>query len=82
MAKTVELPFLLLLAGGVPVADTLFAIMRRLWRGVSPFSPDRGHIHHRLMDKGLSPFWTVILLAFFQAAVVGLGIFLFRARLA
>jgi len=81
MTKAVELPFLLLLAGGVPVADTLFAIIRRLWKGVSPFSPDRGHIHHRLMDKGLSPFWTVILLAFFQAAVVGLGIFLFRARL-
>ncbi len=78
---SVELPFFLLLAGGVPGADTLFAIMRRVWRGRSPFSPDRGHIHHIMMDRGLSPFWTVAILTVFQAAVVGSGVFLFIARL-
>ena len=77
----IELPFLLLLAGGVPVADTLFAIMRRVWKGQSPFSPDRGHIHHRLLDRGISPFWTVLLLAAIQCIIVGSGVFLFSARL-
>ncbi|NLK19164.1 MAG: undecaprenyl/decaprenyl-phosphate alpha-N-acetylglucosaminyl 1-phosphate transferase [Synergistaceae bacterium] len=79
--RFVELPFFLLLAGGVPGADTLFAIMRRVWGGRSPFSPDRGHIHHILMDRGISPFWTVIILTVFQSIVVGSGVFLFIARL-
>jgi len=77
----IELPFLLLLAGGVPVADTLFAILRRVWKGRSPFLPDRGHIHHRLLDRGITPFWTVLILAFIQCLIVGSGIFLFTARL-
>lgn len=71
------LPFLLLLIGGIPVWDTLFAIVRRLWSGYSPFHPDRGHIHHRLMDSGLSPFWTVMILTGLQIVVVRLGVFLF-----
>ena len=43
-----------LLAFSVPVADCLFAIVRRTLRGRSPFSPDMEHFHHRLMDRGLS----------------------------
>ncbi|MEA4880186.1 MAG: MraY family glycosyltransferase [Synergistaceae bacterium] len=71
-----ELPFLLLLAGGVPVLDTLFAIMRRLWREKSPFLPDRGHIHHRLLDLGLPAVYAVLTLTVFQALIVGFGIYL------
>jgi UDP-GlcNAc:undecaprenyl-phosphate GlcNAc-1-phosphate transferase len=37
---------------GLPIFDTLFAIIRRLLNGKSPFSADRGHIHHRLIDIG------------------------------
>jgi UDP-GlcNAc:undecaprenyl-phosphate GlcNAc-1-phosphate transferase len=36
----------------VPVADTLYAIVRRLYLKVSPFSGDRGHLHHRLLAMG------------------------------
>ena len=43
-----------LLAFSVPVADCLFAIVRRTLRGRSPFSPDMEHFHHRLMERGLS----------------------------
>lgn len=74
----VELPFLLLLTGGVPIIDTLFAIIRRLWNGKSPFSPDRGHVHHRLLDRGISPVLTVLILTFFQILIVGTGLFLFN----
>lgn len=45
----------LLFVGGVPVMDTLSAIIRRLADGKSPFYPDRKHIHHRLLAKGLTP---------------------------
>ena len=44
-------PFLIL---GLPMFDTTFAIVRRLAHGQNPMSPDRGHIHHRLIDMGLS----------------------------
>ena len=44
-------PFLIL---GLPMFDTLFAIVRRLVHGQNPMSPDRGHIHHRLIDMGLN----------------------------
>ena len=71
-----ELPFLLLLAGGIPVLDTLFAIMRRVWREKSPFSPDRGHIHHRLLDMGIPAVYAVLILTFFQGLIVGLGMYL------
>ncbi|MGH2513723.1 MAG: glycosyltransferase family 4 protein [Candidatus Limnocylindrales bacterium] len=43
-----------LLVLGVPIIDTFWNIVRRLATGASPFTPDRGHVHHRLMDLGLS----------------------------
>lgn len=38
----------------IPVWDTLIVMARRIRRGRSPFSPDRHHIHHLLVDSGLS----------------------------
>ena len=38
----------------LPLTDTAFAVIRRLSRGESPFHPDRGHIHHRLLALGLT----------------------------
>jgi UDP-GlcNAc:undecaprenyl-phosphate/decaprenyl-phosphate GlcNAc-1-phosphate transferase len=43
-----------LLVLGVPVIDTFWIIIRRLTEGRSPFSADRGHFHHRLLDLGLT----------------------------
>jgi len=45
------LPLLLL---GLPILDTLTVMVRRIRAGVSPFSPDKTHIHHRLMEYGFS----------------------------
>jgi UDP-GlcNAc:undecaprenyl-phosphate/decaprenyl-phosphate GlcNAc-1-phosphate transferase len=45
---------------GVPIIDTFWIIVRRLVNGSSPFTPDRGHIHHRLLDLGLSHANTVL----------------------
>ena len=49
-----------LLVLGVPIIDTFWIIVRRLSQGRSPFSPDRQHIHHRLLGLGLSHRQTVL----------------------
>jgi len=38
----------------VPLADTLRVFSIRISQGRSPFSPDRNHIHHLLLDRGLN----------------------------
>jgi len=43
-----------LLVLGVPIIDTFWIIIRRLSHRQSPFTPDRGHFHHRLLDLGLT----------------------------
>ena len=47
---------------GVPIIDTFWIIVRRLLSRRSPFTPDRGHLHHRLLDIGLSQTQTVVLI--------------------
>ena len=51
-----------LLVLGVPIIDTFWIIVRRVTQGRSPFSPDRTHIHHRLLDLGLSHRETVLVI--------------------
>ena len=51
-----------LLVLGVPILDTFWLIVRRIKEGRSPFSPDRAHIHHRLLDLGLSHRDTVLVI--------------------
>lgn len=49
----------------VPICDTLFAIIRRIIKGKSLkaiFSPDTGHLHHKLMNKGYTQKQAVLLL--------------------
>lgn len=43
-----------LLVLGMPVTDLTFAIIRRKLRGQSIATADRGHLHHRLLDAGLT----------------------------
>ena len=51
-----------ILALGVPIMDTLLAIWRRLWARKPVFSGDRDHIHHRLIEQGLSQSKAALLL--------------------
>ncbi len=53
---------LALLVLGVPIIDTFWIIIRRVSSGRSPFSADRGHFHHRLLDLGLSHRQVVLLI--------------------
>ncbi|MHB8893497.1 MAG: MraY family glycosyltransferase [Candidatus Limnocylindrales bacterium] len=63
-----------LLVLGVPILDTFWIIVRRLGSRRSPFTPDRGHIHHRLLDMGLSHSQTVLVI---YAICVGLALLSF-----
>ena len=51
-----------LLVLGVPIMDTFWIIVRRMAARRSPFGADRGHIHHRLLDLGLSHRDTVLVI--------------------
>ena len=62
-------PFLML---GLPIFDTCFAILRRVSHGQSPMAPDRGHIHHRLIDMGFSQKQAVAVL-YIISAILGLS---------
>ena len=50
------------IALGLPILDTLFAIIRRKMSGVPIFTPDKGHLHHRLLALGLSQKQAVLIM--------------------
>jgi len=58
-AMTLLTPILILL---VPIADTLWAIIRRIREGRSPFSADKLHFHHKLLSRGMNQSQTVSLI--------------------
>lgn len=66
------------MALGVPIFDTLFAMVRRLIERRPVFSPDRGHIHHRLLDMGLTHRRAVVLIyavcVVFTVAAIGVAL--------
>lgn len=69
------LPFAILV---VPLLDFGLAVIRRLRAGKSPFSADRKHLHHRLLDMGHSHLHAVLILyGWTAAASIGMLLFLF-----
>ena len=66
----VYIPLLLpLTVIAVPFADLVLAIVRRTWRGQSPFAADRGHLHHRLLEIGHSHSRAVLIMYFWSALI-------------
>jgi len=47
-------PWVPIIALGLPIVDTVWAVIRRTASGSALFAPDRGHIHHQLLERGLS----------------------------
>ena len=60
-----------LLVMGLPILDVAWQIINRLRLGRSPFLADRGHLHHRLLDLGLSQ-RSVVLLFYLLCAAFGI----------
>jgi UDP-GlcNAc:undecaprenyl-phosphate/decaprenyl-phosphate GlcNAc-1-phosphate transferase len=51
-----------LMALSIPLLDVVLAIVRRFLRRQPIFTADRGHIHHRLLDRGFTPRRVVLVL--------------------
>lgn len=51
-----------MMALSIPLADTLLAVARRFLRRQPIFDADRGHIHHRLIDLGITPKRAVLMI--------------------
>lgn len=63
------------LALGIPLFDTLFTVIRRgVLERRSVFSAERGHIHHRLMDRGITHRRVVLILYAITAVAAALGL--------
>jgi UDP-GlcNAc:undecaprenyl-phosphate GlcNAc-1-phosphate transferase len=67
------LPFAVLI---VPLLDFSLAVFRRLRAGKSPFSADRKHLHHRLLDMGHTHLHAVLIF-YAWTAVLSIGCLLF-----
>lgn len=68
-------PMLLLLILGLPVLDTVSVMAQRIREGRSPFSPDRNHLHHKLLASGLRHYEVVASIYILQGLFVGAALF-------
>ena len=58
-----------IVALGLPIMDTAFAIVRRYISGQPIFKPDKGHLHHRLLEIGLTQKQAVLLMYVISACL-------------
>jgi hypothetical protein len=61
---------------GLPVLETVLSVMRRFLSGQPLFTADRGHIHHKLLERGFSQRQVVLILYVVSAACGLLSLFL------
>lgn len=59
----------------VPLFDTLRVFVIRIAKGISPFTPDKNHVHHRILAMGFQQISTVLILAAINVLVT---LFVFR----
>jgi UDP-GlcNAc:undecaprenyl-phosphate GlcNAc-1-phosphate transferase len=75
-AAAILIPFVI---AALPVADMTFSVVRRMWFKTALFQPDRGHIHHQLLDRGWTQreivFLMYIVTLFFSIASILLTVF-------
>ncbi len=69
-------PALPLLLVGVPIIDTVYVMVRRIRAGRSPFAPDQGHVHHRLLSGGLAHYEAVAVIYLAQIAFISAAVLL------
>lgn len=63
-------PSMTLLILGLPIIDTFIVMGQRVWEGRSPFSPDRNHVHHKLLNIGFDHYEAVVIIYVMQAILV------------
>ena len=82
VAKTYTMAVIVLpvIVLGLPIFDVMFAIIRRIAKGKSikaVFKPDKGHLHHKLVEKGFSQRQAVLILYGLSASLGMFAIILF-----
>lgn len=58
----------------IPLMDMVAIMYRRLRKGMSPFSPDRQHIHHLVMRAGFTSCQAFVLITLAAAILAGVGV--------
>ena len=71
-------PIIAILVLIIPLFDTLRVFLIRILNGRSPFSPDRNHIHHILIDKNLTHLQASIVLYITNILIIIAGVTLFQ----
>ena len=65
---------------GLPLVDTISVMVERLRRGMSPFAAGRDHIHHKLLDSGLSVNVVLLIILVAHSAIVSIGLILNKTQ--
>lgn len=73
--KHISKPILAMSILVYPLIDTMRVFTLRALKGISPFTADRNHIHHRLIDHGLSHRQTVISIYLFNLIIIAASVF-------
>ena len=69
-------PVLPLMILGLPILDTIAVIAQRIYEKRSPFSPDKNHIHHKLLALGFDHYEAVLIIYMIQALLMVSAYFL------
>lgn len=69
----ISMPVLAMAILAYPLMDTLRVFCLRAARGISPFSPDRNHLHHRLMMRTRNHAKTSMFVYVFSLSIVGIA---------
>jgi len=69
-------PLIPLFILGLPILDTMAVIGQRLYERRSPFSPDKNHIHHKLLDMGFDHYEAVFIIYLVQSSLIAVAYFM------
>ena len=68
---------IVLIIFSVPILDMVYVILYRLYNSLSPFYPDKNHLHHRLINYGFSHQKTVTYIFILNFVICSLSLFIF-----
>jgi len=69
-------PLIPLFILGLPILDTMAVMGQRIYEGRSPFSPDKNHIHHKLLDIGFDHYEAVFIIYLVQSVLISVAYFM------
>ncbi len=69
-------PVVALFILGLPILDTFAVMSQRIYEKRSPFSPDKNHIHHKLLELGFDHYEAVFIIYLMQSSMLVLAYFL------